>query len=122
MRDQSTGFSKIESAQISRIGPYPAMIPNRDGKPGTAVPCLAGEADDMADQLMLLPSADPSRCRLVRMPQDLAPAEAYRLVTGLIAGLESGGSSGPVPVDDVMDALDERGFEPMDLILGPSLD
>jgi hypothetical protein len=85
----------------------------------------------MADRLMLLPSANPARIRLVRVPRDLAPAEAYRLVTGLIAGLESVGGTGgrpepqgdgQVPVDEVVDALEDRGFENLDLILGPSLD
>lgn len=82
----------------------------------------------MADQLMLLPSTDPSRSRLVRLPQDLAPAEAYRQVTGLIAALESadGHAGGPggarVPVEDVIDALEAQGFESLDLILGPGLD
>ncbi|WP_295453852.1 hypothetical protein [uncultured Thiodictyon sp.] len=82
----------------------------------------------MADQLMLLPSTDPSRSLLVRLPQDLAPAEAYRQVTGVIAALESanGHGGGPggarVPVEEVIDALEEQGFESLDLILGPSLD
>jgi len=82
----------------------------------------------MADQLMLLPSSDPERCRLLRMPQDLAPAEAYRQVTGLMAALESaqghggGPGGGRVPVEEVIEALEERGFELLPLVLGPSLD
>ncbi|WP_295391179.1 hypothetical protein [uncultured Thiodictyon sp.] len=82
----------------------------------------------MADQLMLLPCTDPARSLLVRLPQDLAPAEAYRQVTGLIAALESadGQGGGPggarVSAEEVIDALEEQGFESLDLILGPSLD
>ena len=82
----------------------------------------------MADRLMLLPSADPARSRLLRIPLDLAPAEAYRQVTGVIAALESadGHGGGPggarVPVEAVIEALEDLGFEALDLILGPSLD
>lgn len=68
---------------------------------------------------MLLPSRTPSMSRLVRMPPDLAPAEAYRLVTGLIAELEQ---DGDVDVEEVVDLLEEHGFEGVELILGPPLD
>jgi len=73
---------------------------------------------------MLLPSGDPRRCRLLRMPRDLAPADAYRQVTGLMAALESaaGHGGGRVPAEEVVEALEERGFELLPLVLGPSLD
>ena len=86
------------------------------------------QGDQMADRLMLLPSAAPGLCRVLRMPEDLAPAEAFRQVTGRIAALESaaghggGPGGGRVPVEDVIEALEERGFELLDLVLGPSLD
>ncbi|MBV5272483.1 MAG: hypothetical protein JZU52_02190 [Lamprocystis purpurea] len=78
----------------------------------------------MAEQLMLLPNADPARMRLLRLPRDLGSTEAYRLVTGLIAALESARApgTGRVPVEDVIDALEERGFEVLEVILGPTLD
>ncbi len=84
----------------------------------------------MADQLMLLPSATPSRVRLIRVPRDMAPLEAYRLVTGVIAALEAQGPSGTgdgppgrqIPVDEIVDALEDQGFECLDLLLGPPLD
>jgi hypothetical protein len=78
----------------------------------------------MAESLMLLPSTDPARVRLLRVPLDLGTAEAYRFVTGVIADLESQGARNgtPIPVDEVTDALEDRGFEVLDLILGPTLD
>jgi hypothetical protein len=74
----------------------------------------------MTEKLMLLPSKDVGRLRLVSVPEDLSPHEAYRHVTGLIA---------EVPREDdehwieaVLDALEDHGFEAVDFAIGPSLD
>jgi hypothetical protein len=69
---------------------------------------------------MLLPSRDPARIRLVTVPQDLGPQEAYRMVTGLVAEVEP--ATGEAGLAEVMDALEGRGFEPVDFVLGPALD
>jgi hypothetical protein len=73
----------------------------------------------MTGRIMVLPSKSPSGIRLVRVPQDLGPQEAYRLVTGLVAEVEAGGADG---LAEIMEALEARGFEPMDFVLGPALD
>ena len=99
------------------------MIPASGGQPAAAPrgPTHGRTTDAVAERR-------PGALRLLRMPADLAPAEAYRQVTGLIAALESadghggGPGAGRVPVEDVIDALEERGFEALELILGPSLD
>ena len=38
----------------------------------------------MAERLMVLPSKDVGRIRLVTVPEDMSPHEAYRYVTGLV--------------------------------------
>lgn len=74
----------------------------------------------MPERLMLLPSNDPSRIRLVTIPEDLAPQEAYRMVTGLAAEVEE--ATGTEGLADILDTLEERGFEPVEFVLGPALD
>jgi hypothetical protein len=74
----------------------------------------------MLERLMVLPSNDPTRIRLVTIPEDLGPQEAYRMVTGLTAEVEE--TAGPSGLADVLEALEARGFEPIDFILGPALD
>jgi hypothetical protein len=74
----------------------------------------------MSQNLMLLPSREPSRARLVRIPDDLGPQEAYRYVTGLIAEVE--GTAGEDELAEVLEALEGRGFEPVEFVLGPALD
>ena len=60
----------------------------------------------MTGRIMVLPSKSPAGIRLVKVPRDLGPQEAYRLVTGLVAEAEAGGgglspgSSGPACRDD----------------------
>ncbi len=51
----------------------------------------------MTQSLMVLPSSDPARIRLVTIPEDLAPQEAYRMVTGLAAEVEE--ATGAARVD-----------------------
>ena len=42
----------------------------------------------MSEEILVLPAADCSRIRLVRIPEDIGNREAYRTVTGLIAQVE----------------------------------
>ena len=53
------------------------------------------------------------------MPEDLEEHEAYRYVTGIIAKVEEA----PDYIwNDVLELLEDRGFESVDFIHGPSLD
>jgi hypothetical protein len=74
----------------------------------------------MPERLMLLPSNDPSRIRLVTMPEDLGPQEAYRMVTGLAAEVEE--TTGAEGLADILETLEARGFGPVEFVLGPTLD
>jgi hypothetical protein len=74
----------------------------------------------MTGRIMVLPSKNLARIRLVTVPEDLGPQEAYRLVTGLVAGVEE--AEGDDGLAEVMEALEGRGFEAMDFMLGPALD
>jgi len=69
---------------------------------------------------MVLPSRDVGRIRVVTVPEDMSPHEAYRYVTGLIAGVERTGADSWV--EDVLDVLEDHGFETVDFSLGPPLD
>lgn len=73
----------------------------------------------MAGNLMILPANKQADIRLIQIPEDIEEHEAYRYVTGLIAKVEE---SKDYSWDDVLDLLEERGFEAIDFILGPSLD
>lgn len=70
--------------------------------------------------LMILPAADKSKIRLVRIPPDYEHHEVYRHVTGLIAEVEEGNPG--CCWDDVLAVLEDHGFEAVDFQLGPSLD
>lgn len=71
----------------------------------------------MSETLMLLPANDVTRIRLVRVPDDFESHEAYRHVTGVIAAAEEQDKQ----LDDILADLEDRGFEPVDFILGPEL-
>ncbi|MEI6413622.1 MAG: hypothetical protein WCP34_05080, partial [Pseudomonadota bacterium] len=74
----------------------------------------------MTTRYMLLPSQNPDRARLLELPPDLEPLEAYRYVTGVIAQIEE--TQGPVPEpDEVCEALEELGFRPLPLVWGPRI-
>jgi len=73
----------------------------------------------MSDNLMVLPAKDITKIRLIRVPDDFEQHEAYRYVTGLIAKAEE---DADYDWDEILDLLEERGFEAVDFILGPSLD
>lgn len=74
----------------------------------------------MNDQLMVLPSAQFERIRLVRIPYDLERHEAYRFATGIIAQAEECMEN--CRWEDIAEALEARGFEPLEVIIGPALD
>lgn len=73
----------------------------------------------MNDNLMILPANEPAKLRLIQIPDDFAQHEAYRYVTGLIAKAEE---NPDYSWEDILDLLEERGFESVDFVLGPSLD
>lgn len=73
----------------------------------------------MNSNLMVLPAKDPRSIRLIQIPEDFEEHEAYRYVTGLIAKAEE---NPDYNWDEILDLLEERGFETIDFILGPSLD
>ncbi len=74
----------------------------------------------MNETLMVLPSTRPEQIRLVRVPQDLDRNEAYRFATGIIAQAEE--SNQDYRWEDISEALEARGFEMVEAMLGPSLD
>jgi hypothetical protein len=74
----------------------------------------------MAERLMVLPSKDVGRIRLVTVPEDMSPHEAYRYVTGLVSEVARTGEE--QWVDDVLDLLEDHGFESVEFALGPPLD
>ena len=68
---------------------------------------------------MVLPAKDQNMIRLIRIPDDFEKHEVYRYVTGIIARAEE---RAEYDWDDILDILEENGFEAVDFILGPSLD
>ena len=74
----------------------------------------------MMQNLMILPAADKSKIRLVRIPPDYEQQEVYRHVTGLIAEVEEGTPG--CCWEEVLAVLEDHGFEPVEFQLGPSLD
>jgi hypothetical protein len=73
----------------------------------------------MSNSLMILPANKPENIRLIRVPDDFEEHEAYRYVTGLIAKAEE---DAEYCWEEILDLLEERGFESVEFILGPSLD
>lgn len=69
---------------------------------------------------MVLPSVEFKRIRVVRIPDDLDTNEAYRFATGIIAQAEE--SNEDYAWEDISEALEGRGFEPVDVLIGPTLD
>ena len=70
--------------------------------------------------LMVLPSKNPTNIRVIRVPDDFERHEAFRHVTGLIAGVESDDPG--YRWDDIAEVLESQGYEVLDVLLGPSLD
>lgn len=73
----------------------------------------------MSDKLMILPADEHEDIRLIRIPDDFEEHEAYRYVTGLIAKAEE---ETDYTWEDILDLLEERGFESVEFVVGPSLD
>lgn len=73
----------------------------------------------MSNNLMILPAGKPENIRLIQIPDDFEEHEAYRYVTGLIAKAEE---DSDYTWDDILELLEERGFEVIDFVLGPSVD
>ena len=71
-------------------------------------------------RLMILPSKDSARIRLLRVPEDYESHEVFRHATGVIAEVES--ANPDYGWDDIAEALEGEGYEVVDFILGPSLD
>lgn len=71
----------------------------------------------MERRLMLLPASTAEQYRLLEMPGDYEEHEAYRHVTGIIAAIEEQGGS----VDDILEALEGKGFAEVKFLLGPKL-
>jgi len=66
---------------------------------------------------MLLPSIHPELSHLLEIPDDYQEQEAFRHVTGIIAAVEERGGT----VDDIIEALEARGFRSLEFSLGPTL-
>ena len=73
----------------------------------------------MLTNLMILPAKDPKDIRLVSVPGDFEEHEAYRYVTGIIAKAEE---NPDYDWDDILDLLEQKGFEEVEYIAGPLLD
>jgi hypothetical protein len=74
----------------------------------------------MNESMMILSARDPEDIRLVRIPADYEPHEAYRRVTALIASVEE--DNPDFDWSDIEAVLDDNGFSSVDFILGPALD
>ena len=73
----------------------------------------------MNKNLMVLPAKETDNIRLLHVPDDFEEHEAYRYVTGLIAKAEE---NSDYDWDDILDLLEQKGFEAVEFILGPVLD
>lgn len=74
----------------------------------------------MAELLMILPSPDPDKIRVVRVPSDFEEHEAYRHVTALIARIEE--ENPDFRMDEIAEVLADHGFTPVHTIKGPVID
>lgn len=74
----------------------------------------------MSERLMVLPAKHFEHIRVLRMPDDMEEHEAFRHVTGVIAGVQE------LEIDckweDIAEALEEHGFEEVVFNLGPELE
>ncbi len=73
----------------------------------------------MAAKLMILPSKDSKKIRLVKMPEDYEEHEVFRAATGAIARIED--NLPDYDWDDLMEELEDMGFEEMSFLLGPEV-
>ena len=73
----------------------------------------------MTDKLMILPSDNNEKTRLLRIPDDYEEHEVYRRATGIIAGVEE-----RIPDydwEDILEALEQAGFSEVPFTLGPEI-
>ncbi len=73
----------------------------------------------MAAKLMILPSKDNSKIRLVKMPEDYDEHEVYRAATGAIGRVEE--NLPGYNWEDLMEELEDMGFEEVSFVLGPEV-
>ncbi len=73
----------------------------------------------MSARLMVLPSKQFAKIRLVSVPEDMAEQEAFQHATGIIARVEE--QSG-YTLEDIEEALEAHGFQVSDYTLGPEID
>jgi len=71
----------------------------------------------MDTRLMLLPAANIDQIRLLEIPKDYEEHEAFRHVVGIIAAAEEQEGT----VEDIIEALEEQGFMPVNFLLGPDI-
>lgn len=74
----------------------------------------------MPSPLMILPSKDFDRIRLLRIPDDFEAHEVFRHATGLIAEIEE--ANPDFTWEQVVEQLEDHGFKTEDFVLGPALD
>lgn len=73
----------------------------------------------MSAKLMLLPSSEPHKPRLIAIPSDIDAHEAFRFATGIIAAVEEENPN--CSWEDIEEVLEEKGFESVAYILGPEI-
>ncbi|MCG8428588.1 MAG: hypothetical protein MI754_14640 [Chromatiales bacterium] len=71
-------------------------------------------------RIMVLPSRDPAKLRVVKIPADMEEQEVYRYTTGVIAAVEE--ADADYEWEDIEDALEQHGFETLEFVLGPTID
>ena len=74
----------------------------------------------MSETFILLPSRDPAASRLVRAPEDFSERDAMRHLTALIGEWQEAGAR--VDDDALLQTLEDHGFTPLPLLVGPPLD
>ncbi|PLY15756.1 MAG: hypothetical protein C0631_06455 [Sedimenticola sp.] len=74
----------------------------------------------MSCKIMVLPSRDAAKMRVINIPADMEEHEAYRYTTGVIAAVEE--KNPDYQWEDIEDALEEHGFQSLEYVLGPALD
>jgi len=73
----------------------------------------------MTAKLMILPSSDPKKMRLVKVPDHFEEHEIYRVATGVIASVEA--SVPDYDWTDILESLEEHGFTEIPFVLGPEV-
>lgn len=73
----------------------------------------------MVDKLMILPSKDAKKIRLVKIPDDYDEHEVYRAATGAIARIEE--NLPGYEWEDLMEELEDMGFEEVEFLSGPEV-